>query len=159
MFKSCSSLTSLDLSSFNTLNVKNFESMFSGCTSLEIITFGDYFDTSNAFGMFGMFAGCASLTSLDLSGFDTSKVADMSWMFNGCTNLVTVYASELWNTDLVISSNNMFGTTDTSTQTTHVKGGNNTSFNSSKRNKEYARVDDPSNGKPGYFTYKAAPTI
>ena len=22
---------------------------------------------------------------------------------------------------------------------------------------EYARIDDPSNGKPGYFTYKAAP--
>jgi surface protein len=37
MFYKCSSLKSLDLSSFNTEKVKNIIDMFSGCSSLEII--------------------------------------------------------------------------------------------------------------------------
>ena len=35
MFKGCTSLTSLDLSNFETYNVDNMEGMFSGCTSLK----------------------------------------------------------------------------------------------------------------------------
>ena len=40
---------------------------------------------------------------------------------------------------------------------TKLVGGQGTTYNSSYMRKEYARIDDPSNGKPGYFTYKAAP--
>ena len=35
MFSRCSSLKSLDLSSFNTTNVKDMAFMFSGCSSLK----------------------------------------------------------------------------------------------------------------------------
>ena len=56
MFYGCSSLTSLDLSNFNTSNVMN---------------------------MNGMFNGCSGLTSLDLSNFDTSNVLFMNYMFRG----------------------------------------------------------------------------
>ena len=34
MFKDCSSLTSLNLTSFNTSLIESFDNMFSGCTSL-----------------------------------------------------------------------------------------------------------------------------
>ena len=47
MFNGCESLTSLDLSNFNTSSVENMENMFNGCKSL---------------------------TSLDLSNFNTSLV-------------------------------------------------------------------------------------
>ena len=33
-------------------------------------------------------------------------------------------------------------------------GGAGTKYTSSQVDKEYARVDDPTNGKPGYFTLK-----
>ena len=35
IFYNCSSLKSIDLSSFNTSNVNNMNSMFSGCSSLK----------------------------------------------------------------------------------------------------------------------------
>jgi surface protein len=50
MFENCSSLTSIDLSGF---------------------------DTSSATEIRYMFENCSSLTSLDLSSFDTRSVTDM----------------------------------------------------------------------------------
>ena len=57
MFCACRSLTSLDLSNFN---------------------------TSNVIYMLNMFRECKSLASLDLSNFDTSKVTNMDAMFAWC---------------------------------------------------------------------------
>ena len=63
MFYGCSSLSTLDLSTFNTCNVTN---------------------------MICMFNGCSSLSALDLSGFNTSNVNDMKNMFYGCGSLSNV---------------------------------------------------------------------
>ena len=60
MFCECSSLKSIDLSSFNTSNVKN---------------------------MCMMFRYCSSLISIDLSSFNTSNVKNMSYMFDRCSSL------------------------------------------------------------------------
>lgn len=81
MFQNCSSLTSLDLSSFNTENVTN---------------------------MGYMFYHCNSLTNLDLSSFNTENVTDMSYMFGYCSSLKTIYASSLFTTDAVSLSSSMF---------------------------------------------------
>ena len=54
MFRSCSSLTSIDTSGWDTSKVTSTDSMFNGCSSL---------------------------TSLELSSFETSKVTRMSSMF------------------------------------------------------------------------------
>ena len=53
MFSDCSSLTSIDLSNFNTNNVTNMSCMFSGCSSL---------------------------TSINLCNFNTNNVTNMSYM-------------------------------------------------------------------------------
>ena len=90
MFQGCSSLTSLDLSSFNTSNVTNMQSMFQGCSSLTSLDLSN-FDTSKVTDMYRMFYNCTSLTSLDLSNFDTSKVTDIKYMFNSCPSLKDVY--------------------------------------------------------------------
>ena len=60
MFRKCSSLTSLDVSNW---------------------------DTSNVTDMTYMFNSCQSLTSLDVSNFNTSKVTNMTEMFNNCSSL------------------------------------------------------------------------
>ena len=78
MFAGCSSLTSLDLSSFNTSQVTDMRGLFDGCkklTSLDVSSF----NTSNVKHMDAMFRGCSSLTSLDLSSFNTSNVVSMGY--------------------------------------------------------------------------------
>ena len=62
MFYQCSSLTSLDLSSFNTSRVTSMTFMFYGCSNLQTIYAGD--------------------------GWSTTAVRDDIWMFKGCTSLV-----------------------------------------------------------------------
>ena len=80
LFSECSSLESLDLSSFDTRNVKNMFAMFRNCTNLKTLNISS-FNTVEVQDMSDMFNGCRSLTSLDLSSFDTSSVTDMSHMF------------------------------------------------------------------------------
>ena len=77
MFSSCSSLTSLDVSSFNTSNVTDMSYMFSNCSAL---------------------------TSLDLSNFNTSKVTTMNYLFNGCLNLKSIKLGEKVASTTVSSS-------------------------------------------------------
>ena len=78
MFAGCSSLTSLDLSSFNTSQVTDMRGLFDGCKSLTSLNVSS-FNTSNVKHMDAMFRGCSSLTSLDLSNFNTSNVVSMSY--------------------------------------------------------------------------------
>lgn len=79
MFLSCISLESINLSSFNTLKVKDMGDMFGSCISLESLDLSS-FNTSNVEKMDGMFMYCHP-KSLDLSGFNTSSVTTMSFMF------------------------------------------------------------------------------
>ena len=75
MFVSCRSLTSLNLSNFNTSNVKSMTSLF------------DY---------------CTSLTSLDISNFTFDKVTNYTDMFghfpNNCEILVKSQTEKDWIT-------------------------------------------------------------
>ena len=104
MFRNCSSLTSLDVSNFDTSKVTDMYNMFEYCSSLTSLDVSK-FDTRNVTDMGDMFSGCSSLTSLDLSKFDTSKVAYMASMFKGCSNLTTIFCDSTWT---ATSSNNMF---------------------------------------------------
>ena len=140
-------ITSLNLSGFQTSKVTDMEGMFSGCDDLTSLDLSS-FDTSNVTDMYGMFGyyyfGCRKLTTLDLSSFDTSKVTDMSEMFCSCEQLTTIYVSDLWNTNAVSSSADMF------ISCTNLVGGNGTVYDDSKTDKTYARIDKP--GQPGYLT-------
>ena len=86
MFYGCNSLTSLDLSHFNTGNVADMGSMFNTCSSLTNLDLS-HFDTSSVTNMNNMFSSCSSLTNLDLSHVVTWNVTDMSSMFDGCNSL------------------------------------------------------------------------
>ena len=70
----------LDLSNFNTSNVKNMSSMFWN----------------------------SKATILDVSNFDTSNVKNMNSMFKNATNLKTIYGSSKFVTTAVTSSTGMF---------------------------------------------------
>ena len=87
MFTKCTSLETLDLSSFNTEKVTDMQTMFEGSTNLRTINLPKGFIGSNVTDLNGMFRGCVSLTELDLSGSNAEKVKDMGWMFYGCVAL------------------------------------------------------------------------
>ena len=148
MFWSCS-LTSLDLSSFNTKNVTNMYYMFYGCSSLTSLDVSS-FNTANVTNMSDMFTYCSSLTSLDVSSFNTGKVTDMRYIFAYCSSLKTIYASSLFTTNAVSSSFGMFY------NNTSLVGGAGTKHDSSHDDATYARIDGGTSN-PGYFTAKVAP--
>lgn len=118
---------------------------FNGFKDLVEIEGLDKIKTTYTLSTAGMFLGCSSLTELDLSTFDTRGVESMAGMFNGCTKLKKILVNEqLWSTDNVTHSANMFN------NTISLVGGNGTVFNSNIIDKEYARIDTL--GQPGYLT-------
>jgi surface protein len=106
MFEYCTSLTFLDLSSFNTEKITKMNYMFKNCSALESVILSS-FNTTNVVKMNGMFDGCKSLKSINLSNFNFSNVEYMTNMFYGCTALNEVNMSG-HNTMKVINVDNMF---------------------------------------------------
>lgn len=94
MFYNCASLTSLDVSNWNTSKVADMRNMFEKCNNLTSINLSNW-DTSNVTDTQYMFSECKSITSLDLSGWDLSKVTDMGNMFNGCSALTSLDLSNI----------------------------------------------------------------
>ncbi len=113
MFSDMSSLTSLDLSSFDTSNVKNMRSMFEGIkvSTLDLSSF----DTSNVTNMYGMFNIASNLSTLDLSTFNTSNVTSMGMMFSNMFSLKNLNISS-FDTSNVTNMFMMFAAATTLTE-------------------------------------------
>ena len=87
MFQDCENLQSIKLSpNFTIAKVDDISRMFSGCSSLTALDLS-MFNTSQVKKMIWTFKDCSSLTKLDLTSFDTSNVIDMNGMFNNCSSL------------------------------------------------------------------------
>lgn len=175
MFKNTHKLKNLDVHHFNTQKVKHMQYMFygSGATSLDL----SHFDTSKVEDMSKMFAEMANITELDLSNFNTSNVKDMSRMFDHTAELRTLDLSN-FNTSKVTDFSKMFANEyinkleriyvkqdfDTSAGTDftniftgriNLRGGQGSHLpDPSTADKTWLRIDDPTNGRPGYFTRK-----
>ncbi len=146
MFCQCKNLTSLNVSSFDTAKVTDMTCMFDNCqklTSLDITSF----NTVNVENMYWMFTNCNKLASIDLSNFNTAKVTNMESMFSNCNQLQKIYTSSMFDTSRVTASENMFLNCNV------LKGENGTSYDASKVDKEYARIDALGVERlPGYFS-------
>ena len=143
--------TQMDLSSWNVSKVKNMTNMFlsSSLTSLNISTW----DTPLLENMYQMLR-YTRLTTLDISKLDTRNVTNMVWALTQMNNLKTVYVGENWNTDGITGGNgaSMFD------GAFKIVGGAGTVHINEQQytNQSRARIDDPDNGKPGYFSIKGA---
>lgn len=96
MFSGCRELTALDLSSFKTTSVSSMSSMFEGCISLKALDLSS-FNGSAVGKMENMFADCTALTHLDLSYFYPKNVGNMAEMFFNCRELTTIYCKATWS--------------------------------------------------------------
>ena len=84
MFAYNQSLKKINLKSFNTKNVEDMSSMFSGCSSLEELDLSN-FNTKNVETMYALFYGCTSLKNLKI--FKISKKTNVDEMFEDCDAL------------------------------------------------------------------------
>ncbi len=146
MFRSTPALKSVNVSHFDTGSVTNMSNMFAnvGLLSVDLSSF----DTDNVTEMEHMFYSSYYLTTVDITGFDMSKVENSSGMFSYDNSLTTIYADSNFSLLSNCYSRSMFY------GCTSLVGGAGTVYNASKVDGEYARIDDPDNGNPGYFTQK-----
>ena len=154
MFFGMHSLTTLNLSSFDTSKVTNMHDMFYGMENLTTLNLSN-FNTSNVIYMNSMFSGMSNLTALDLSSFDASKVRNMDSMFSLDykdilkDKLETIYVNNDFNTTELADYSDMFRNRK------KLRGGAGSFLTDpSTADKTWLRIDDPTNGRPGYFTRK-----
>ena len=126
MFYECSSLTSLDLSSFNTANVTAMQNMFEGC---------------------------ASLKELNLLWFDMDKVQTSNSMFRDCSSLTTIYCNTRWWNSIYWGPAEKYNYGDMFKGCTALKGDNGTECNGTDNLDIHFAHPDGENDEPGYFTH------
>ena len=91
MFSGCSSLTSLDLSNWDTSNVIDMRSMFAGCSRLEVLDVSNFDTSRNDYIMGQMFNNCSSLQYLIIGSstfkFQIKDTSSGAWFYNYGSNL------------------------------------------------------------------------
>ena len=110
MFRNCSNLKSVDLSTFNTEKVTTMYAMFAYCTRIENINMSS-FNTKEVTNMSAMFYNCGQLKQLDVNNFNTENVTTMASMFANCSNLEKLDISN-WKTANVEDMSWMFAGED-----------------------------------------------
>ena len=110
MFRNCSNLKSVDLSTFNTEKVTTMYAMFAYCTRIENINMSS-FNTKEVTNMSAMFYNCGQLKQLDVNNFNTENVTTMASMFANCSNLEKLDISN-WKTANVEDVSWMFAGED-----------------------------------------------
>lgn len=111
--KYTSSLTELDVSSWDVSNVTDMSNMFSGAYSLANLDVSNW-DVSSVTDMSSMFTFAESLTELDVSKWDVSNVTDMRYMFGGSSSIRPGSSSlkkldvSKWNVSSVTDMKGMF---------------------------------------------------
>lgn len=152
MFYGVMKINSLDLSNFNTSKVTDMDSIFAYMPGLTNINLSS-FNTENVEDMSDMFRDSNNLVTIDLSSFNTKKVKDMNYMFsvsNSPQRLETIYVSDNFVVDNVTNWDYVFAGQVT------LRGGNGSYLNNpGAADKSWLRIDDPVNGRPGYFTRKS----
>ena len=106
MFCHCYSLEKLDLQNFNTTGVTNMREMFALCSNLTELNIQS-FNTINVTDMRYMFSECSSLTKLNIQSFNTSNVTNMEGMFSRCSGLENLNLNN-FNTEKVTNMRCMF---------------------------------------------------
>ena len=108
LFQNCTSLTTLDLSSWNTSNVTDMSVMFQNCKNLQTIVGLENLDMSKVTNFTGMFNECASLTEINLptTNFNGKNIR-LSSFAQGTKSLTTLDLTN-WTNAMVTGDLNRF---------------------------------------------------
>ena len=95
------SLESINLSSFDTKNVKGMSMMFYGCKNLASLNVSN-FHTNKVENMGGIFGKCLKLKTIDIRNFDDSNLIIQSNLLNEVSNEGDIYYnSKIFNASLL----------------------------------------------------------
>lgn len=146
-FAECLELKKLDLSGIKATNVTTLTKAFYKVNKAPEINLEGWNVTVPSNGLQNLFSNCSKVESLDLSGFNISAATASHNMFRNCASLKTIYVSPSQDWSVVDDGTNymFYGCIS-------LVGGNGTTFDSTKANATYARIDAA--GTPGYFTAK-----
>lgn len=107
MFYGCRSLTSLDLSNWNTIKLQKSKYMFEYCVSLTTLNVSNWrFD--NIIEMSNMFSSCGSLKSIDLSTWSINNPVSLNGLFSNCNNLTNIVLPSNLNLSVIKATTKMF---------------------------------------------------
>ena len=173
MFSKIKNLENLDISSFDSTELTNINNMFAE-SNFKTIDFGNSFTVEKVTSISQTFFNSSKLISLDLSRWNPT-LTNMNYMFYNTYNLEMVDMTG-WNFSSITKFTEDFYSANSNTKLTTIYvsdsipstatsstgndfnnrrllvGGAGTTM--SNVTLEYARIDDPDNGKPGYFTLK-----
>ena len=153
MFFGLSKISSIDVSKFDTSKVETMRYMFSGMENITTLNLSNFY-IQNVKHMGDMFSNMPSLVSLDISNFNTVNVIDAQSIFalsNIYTkdNLERIYIKNDFNTTSMMNYRYMFHNRK------KLRGGAGSYLtNPTVADKSWLRIDDPTHGRPGYFTRK-----
>ena len=142
MFANCSKSKQIQVQNWNTSNIRFFQNMFYGDTSLDTLDINQW-DVSSAWNITTMFSysgiksidlsewdvsritsfeklffHCTQLKELDLHTWDVSSVISLDWTFRSCYSLESIDVTG-WNTSRVKNMNRTFSEC---VQLTTIKG-------------------------------------
>ena len=112
MFKDCKSLTSINISNFNTENIYKFENMFNGCTSLISLDFQN-FDLSSKSNISNMFSNCKNLEYVNIKNFKPKNNNTKYNFFEDCPINIAICMNDAALIDKIKSNEcNIFDCSD-----------------------------------------------
>ena len=108
LFYNATSLTSIDVSSWDVSNVEQFDNMFVNCdiTSLDVSNW----NVSNAINLYDFVGGCILLTTLDVSNWNVGNCENFKLMFRNCTLLNPDVSN--WDISSMTQVRDMFNNAD-----------------------------------------------
>lgn len=98
LFKSCNKIKTISFNNITLNNCTVFTSMFNACSSLTSIDLSSF--VVNPTRVYRMFYGCTSLTTIDISGFDCTGITsstNYSDMFYNVPTNCTIYVKDAAN--------------------------------------------------------------
>ena len=110
MFCSCSNITKIDFTNFDSSEVTIMTSVFKNCLSVNEINLSK-FKTSIVSDISYMFQNCKQLKYLDLSSFDIKNIRKMMFTFNNCESLISINLSSFKKSimaDMTLSFTNCY---------------------------------------------------
>jgi len=108
LFYNATSLTSVDVSSWDVSNVEQFDNMFVNCdiTSLDVSNW----NVSNAINLYDFVGVCSLLTTLDVSNWNVGNCSNFKLMFRNCPLLNPDVSN--WDISSMTGVRNMFANVD-----------------------------------------------
>lgn len=177
MFGYCPKLKNLNLRLFETQNVVDYGSCFTGDSSLDLNTVNNliipYLNTDKARDIGGLFQNCSGIQgAVNMSNLHSAKAETIASLIEGCTGITSINisgfsAENVYNIDrmfsgctslttihtsssLNLNTDKITNDTDVFKNCTRLIGGNGTKFTSAHIDKSYAHTDVAD--APGYFT-------